>query len=227
MTRTTNPAEVEGISVVFIGSFNPRIFHPSWFAKQGLIQEEEAERAVNPEMVITADVAIFSIGWLRVQVQAERLEMATTQPPYYEALRDLIVGTFKVLRHTPIRMFGIHRMAHHRSADHEQWHTVGHALAPKQIWESVLHQPGLHSLVIQGKRDDGYVGAINVTVEPSIKVTPGIYFDVNDHYQSDLHEQPFTADRAIAVISERWNDSLEHARLIAEHVLSSTTRHET
>jgi hypothetical protein len=52
--------EVEGVNVVLLGSFNPRIFDPWWFAKEGLIQDDEAKNA--EITVMTSNVAVFSLG---------------------------------------------------------------------------------------------------------------------------------------------------------------------
>jgi hypothetical protein len=50
--------EIEGVGIVLVGSFNPRIFQPAWFAAENLIREEE-EQAAKIEL-IHRQVAIFS-----------------------------------------------------------------------------------------------------------------------------------------------------------------------
>ena len=49
-------SERQGMSIVALGSFNPAIFHPIWFARQGLIRDAEAEAAeiqvVSPEVTL-------------------------------------------------------------------------------------------------------------------------------------------------------------------------------
>ena len=49
--------EIEGVGIVLVGSFNPRIFQPAWFATENLIREEE-EQAAKIEL-IHRQVAIF------------------------------------------------------------------------------------------------------------------------------------------------------------------------
>jgi len=39
------PAEISGASIVLLGSFNPPIFQPQWFARQNLLQPTLAEKA--------------------------------------------------------------------------------------------------------------------------------------------------------------------------------------
>lgn len=37
--------EISAGSIVMVGSFNPSIFHPQWFARQGLLSPAEADAA--------------------------------------------------------------------------------------------------------------------------------------------------------------------------------------
>ena len=67
----TQPAiEIEGVSIVLLGDFNPKIFQPAWFAAQELIRKEEAESAEIE--VIHPEVVVFSLDWLRIQVTRNR-----------------------------------------------------------------------------------------------------------------------------------------------------------
>ena len=119
--------EVAGISIVLLGSFNPAIFQPAWFAKQGLLPAGEAENAeinlIHPEFVS------FTAGWLQLQVTQSQFLASTTEDPL-EALRDLVLGTFSLLRHTPVSKMGVNRDVHIRMPDESSWHAVGHALVP-------------------------------------------------------------------------------------------------
>ena len=71
--------DIQGVTVVFLGDFNPKIFQPAWFAVQGLIRQQEAEEA-NVE-IIHPDVVSFSLEWLALQVTRERFAISTTQSP--------------------------------------------------------------------------------------------------------------------------------------------------
>lgn len=174
--------EIQGMSIVLVGSFNPKIFHPAWFAAQSLIRETEAEQA--NIQVITPAIAQFDLDWMRLQVVQERFIVETVQEPYYEILRDLVIGTFKLLSHTPIVMLGINTHQHFRMRSEEEWHALGNALAPKEkFWTPVLKKPGMKNLTIQGQRPDEYQGHIQVTVEPSTKIKPGTHIFINDHYE--------------------------------------------
>ena len=54
--------EVGGCGVVLVGHFNPLIFSPSWFAKNGIVGEEEASAA--DVSVIHPEIAAFRMNRL-------------------------------------------------------------------------------------------------------------------------------------------------------------------
>src|SRR5215213_1561219 len=109
MSDRINP-EQEGLDIVLAGSFNPAIFQPAWFAAQGLIPPHEAEKAKIE--VISGEISVFSLGWCALNVEQEKFLIDCTQPPYYEATRDLILGAFRVLKHTPAKGVAMIHTAH-------------------------------------------------------------------------------------------------------------------
>jgi hypothetical protein len=207
--------EIAGVSVVLLGSFNPPIFHPSWFARQGLVRSEEAE---NAEIhLVHPDLVSFTAGWLELQVTQSQFTAATVQDPH-ESVRDLVVGTFSLLRFTPIDKMGINRDGHFRMASESEWHSVGHRLVPPNNWP-FLAEPGMASVTEQGVRSDGREGYIRVKVEPSIPVSPGVYIQVNDHYQWRTAEGETALDSIIQVLQEDWEKSLTRASEAMQAIL--------
>jgi len=78
-------AELSGINIVILGSFNPKIFQPAWFAANELIRKLEAEEADTE--IIHNDISIFRIGdWLRLEVTRDRFNASTEQEAYFEVL---------------------------------------------------------------------------------------------------------------------------------------------
>ncbi|MBI4309132.1 MAG: hypothetical protein HY591_02255, partial [Candidatus Omnitrophica bacterium] len=127
-------------NIVLIGDFNPHIFQPAWFVSQKLIGIQEGESA--KVEIVHSDLAIFSLEWLRLEVTRTRLLAVTRDDRFHEILKDLIVGTFSILSHTPVRMMGINNTWECIINDEETWHNVGHRLAPKDIWNKVMDNPG-------------------------------------------------------------------------------------
>ncbi len=209
--------EIQGISIVLVGSFNPKIFHPAWFAAQKLIREKEAEEA-NIEL-ITPAVAKFSLDWMRLQVIQEQFVIETIQEPYYEILRDLIVGTFSLLNHTPVTMLGINTQQHFRMHFEDEWNKLGHELAPKEkYWIPVLEKPGMRSLVVQGQRPDKYKGYIQVKVEPSSKIQLGVYISINDHYEV---KEESNCKAIVDILNIDWVDSRQRAEKLIKHFVDT------
>lgn len=198
--------QLQGISMVFLGQFNPAIFQPAWFASEGLIPEKEAENA--EVQIIHPEFASFSLEWLNFRVGLERLSMETVKEPYYEILRDLAIGTFRLLRHTPIQALGINRSVHIAAESEEQWHDFGHSLAPKEPWGGILETPGLRQLVMQGKRKDGYNGFIRVIVEPSSRYQQSVFLSVNDHIELEKSEPTVGCKEIIEALASSWEQSM-------------------
>jgi hypothetical protein len=203
---------------VFVGNFNPKIFQPSWFASEGLIGKQDAEEA--KVEVIHPDITIFSLEWVKVQVLRERFSVETKQQPYDEALRDIAFSTFTILKHTPLTKMGINMFMHFRVDSVEKWHAVGHKLAPKDIWEGVLQKPGMKSLTMEEcPRRDGYNGYIQVKIEPSAQVKPGLFFGINDHVEVKDPETATGSDEIVNVLKEIWRESHKRSETIIYSLL--------
>ena len=54
--------DVSGVEIVLVGSFNPPIFHPEWFAKYGIINSAEKDAAEIE--LIHREFAFFRMEWL-------------------------------------------------------------------------------------------------------------------------------------------------------------------
>jgi hypothetical protein len=209
--------ELESIQIVFVGSFNPAIFHPAWLSKQNLIQPIEAEKA--DVKLVSSDVTVFSIGWVTFQIEQDKCVLASDQPPYYDATRDLAASMFSILRHTPISAVGINCLAHFRVAEAADVDRLCGLLTPTERWATILNAPLLRSLRMQGELDDEFRGKIGVTVEPSVKIIPGMYFGVNNHLENDSEENPPSAARMVEVFSAAWHKSLARAEKIMLEIL--------
>ncbi|MEO0250328.1 MAG: hypothetical protein ABIN58_12555 [candidate division WOR-3 bacterium] len=209
--------EIKGFSIVLLGDFNPKIFQPAWFSAQGLIREKEYETA--DIRVVHNEIVDFGLGWCHIQVTRDRFVAQGDQEPY-EALRDLVLGAFKLLSHTPVTKMGINTEAHFRVESEKAWHAFGHLLTPKEIWNEIMSSPGMRSITLEeGQRRDGRKGYIRVTVEPSVRVIPGVFFRVNDHYEASKN-LPGCSEMT-SILEEAWTASRERSE---EMILSLVRR---
>jgi len=201
-----NPPQIRGLSLAMIGEFNPTIFQPRWFSSENILTVEEAESAV--VQIVHPDVTSFGLPWLNLTVQRERFDAICTAQPYFERLAGLVSKTFQLLRHTPIRMMGINNEAHYRASSIDTWHALGHKLAPKEFWKEFFADPGLQTLTIrQTPRTDDQNGHRQVTVEPSVRTTPGVFIATNDHFILGGQEI-LGATKAVDLLQTRWSDSI-------------------
>jgi len=205
--------EIEGISVVLLGAFNPSVFQPAWFALHNLIRPEEAESSQID--VIHSEVISISIGSIKLQVTHDRYSASTIDPSGYEPLRDLTLGAFRILHHTPIDRMGLNWDLHFRLASEGLWHDVGDRLAPKELWAGILEKPGMRTLTIEGVRPDSHAGYIRIRVEPSIKVHPGIYININDHYGIKDHKPEQGCDTIMNILNSNWSTFMGHSQKAA------------
>ncbi len=209
--------EIDGFSIVLTGQFNPQIYQPIWFASEGIVRRGEADDAKID--LIHPSLARFSMGNFLLQATSDRFSISTTDPPSHEPVRDVVVSTFRILRHTPIGKMGINRYFHYRVESEGKWHALGHRLAPKEPWTGILERPGMISLTMQGVRADPSGGYINVRVEPSSRCHPGVFIHVNDHYEIVTGEDANSAVKAVDILTTQFSASLKRAAEIANKII--------
>jgi hypothetical protein len=210
--------EIASQTIVLRGAFNPSIFQPAWFSGQGILPAPEADDATI--QVITPDVTIFSTALFELQATRDQFLVSTTRAPSPRMLCDLVLGTFQRLSHTPVSQLGINTDSHFRMPSREEWDELGVKLVPREHW-TFLKQPGMRILQIQALRKDERAGAVNVRVEPSIRIMPGVYVQVNDHYMLSESPSPKGCADAMTVLTEQWDDSIEQSSDIIEGVFAS------
>jgi hypothetical protein len=208
--------ELEGVSVVLVGSFNPSIFQPKWLGSKKIIREAEGEHA--NIQIISPEISSFTADWLTVQVTRDRFAASTTDAAQFEALRDCVVSVFTLLEHTPVTQMGLNRDMHYRMSSIEEWHAVGHTLAPKELWNQLMESPGLQTLVISGKRKGSAASKVMVTVQPSTRVQPGIYIGTNEHFEE---RGDSSTPMLVSLLKESWRPAQKYAKQVAEMILSN------
>ncbi len=220
MTALKNCA-LEGVSVVLVGRFNPSIFQPAWFRKHALLPDLEADKAEPGLRVVHPEVTAFSADWLGLEVTLERFVASTSNPAQYEPLRDLVVGTFTLLEHTPISKLGLNRDMHFEMESERRWHDFGHFLAPKAPWTDILEDPGTRTLVIQGKRKESASQYVRVKVEPSVQpqAHPGVFIAVNEHFETKSETSTGGAEELREELQRSWAGFLDYSAGVSDHLL--------
>lgn len=211
----------EGKSIVLVGNFNPDIFHPAWFASEGLVRRSEAEQA--EVSLVHPDFSQVKFDGFFLRITRDRFQLSTEQRPYYPVIRDLALGTFRILEHTPVKAVGINSDAHFTLPNREVWDAFGHRLAPKEVfWSPVLDRPGMRSLTVEGLRE-GSRGYVRVRVQPAPGMDATVYLDVNDHYDVETDE-PAGARSATEVLDQEWDSSESRTQTIFRHLMTEAVR---
>ncbi len=214
---------VDEITVVLLGDFNPKIFHPMWFAHHNILRESEAIEASIE--VVHADVASFSIEWLTVQVLRDRFTAAIKADVYKTHLGDLVENIFTLLSHSPVRQMGLNASFRLRFGSEDDWHGFGHFLAPKSQWEGILNSPGMRSIVMRGERNDDLAGHVNVTIEPDLRTRTDALVRINDHYESpNLQDEKQSsvegATWVLRVLKDDFESSFNRSEVLVTQLLS-------
>jgi len=214
--------EIDVKTIVLRGNFNPQLYQPAWFAFNNLLHKDviETAKGLNINSVLTQ----FSFEEFQVQVTEDRFAVGVESALYSEPLRDLVLGTFMLLHHTPIEMIGINRQVHFHLEKEEQLSKILNHFAPKSEWKDVLDEASFESIVFRGNRKDKYEGFIRVAVTPSPKYKPGLFIDINDHYNLiDRTEKIVTADKALNVLKSAWDASHKMTESIIYSIYSKRT----
>ena len=198
-------------SVVALGNFAPAMFHPSWFARHGLIAEAEAAAsAKSPGLSISDAHATFAFSGIEFHALHDRLQFATSREDMHHPLKDLVASTLALLDATPVSSMGINWSKHSKAPNEDKWHEFGHRLAPKEFWnKNWTGHAGMLRVHMRLERTDSKLGSVNVNVDPSSEIRPGIYCRFNDHYE--FSEKSASAGFAALLINEVWGSSKESA----------------
>ena len=209
----------DSATIVLLGSFNPGIFHPAWFEKHGLLPQSETSDAKIE--VVSNDVAIFTMSWVRIEVIGDRFVFRTIDESKFGPLRDLVVAVFQLLEFTPIKQMGMNREVKYQMPNVETWHSIGHTLAPKEHWLNYVKSPGMKSLSIEAERDDARKGILNITVSSVSSPPFSVVTAINDHVELDENS---TAADVNLIIMQDWEKSLNRAEKIASGLISEVSK---
>lgn len=196
---STVPLASDLVAVVVRGDFRPVVISPAWLKEKQLIGEAECSDSAF-EALIPNEVSIFRAGWLRCQNTPDMLQFQTDQEAESERLRDLTAAVLRELDENPISQLGINRHVHAAVSTVSQWNSIGDSVVRNDMWGDVLNGPGMRSVTYWANRTDSYGGRIQVQIEPSALVAPGLYVSYNDHYDLTRVEfQPQTRAEAQAL----------------------------
>lgn len=234
-------------SIVTVGQFNPRIFHPSWLVSNDVVNSGEVTES--DVEIITPQLTIFKIADVRYQIDVSRMSLACSNVSM-PLVPNLVAQILTLLEHTPLIAVGFNYEVVYEVPDEAAWHRIGHELAPKSVWKDIIEDPGMLSLTIQGKRAENASEHVEFRTQPILPNDNknAISIAVNQHYrlsrtdsstrlnngQSDSKKNDQILDdsaekirrhlNAQKILADDWRDFVHFSRTSVENVLNKSLR---
>lgn len=207
------------VSIVLVGSFNPRILQPSWFDARGLLDEEDVE-SVN--MIVSEAITAFRAPLFTVVCDHNRCQFTTTsKTPTPDIVKDLAVDTFKILAETPINRIGINALAH-LPANQKSWDALTAQLGDPQAVFVLMDEQKLRTIELTGRRpNDDVDGSCQILMQPSGIFPGGVYVQINDDLQVSHPDEGADARQAMDILQAQWKASRDFAEITIERVAPS------
>ncbi|NVN93984.1 MAG: hypothetical protein HXX18_01745 [Bacteroidetes bacterium] len=209
--------QIEALSIVFIGDFNPVIFQPFWLSSKELIREDEAKNAKID--IIHNEIVKYELDWINIEITRNRCVFKTTKEPYFDPLKDLVIGIFKILNETPIKSFGLNHTYELSLQTKEKYYNFGSKLTPLNYWDEELNDPRLMQLeVFEKERSDFKNGSRRIRITPSSDQTIpfGVSININNHY--DLKSEVKKIDY-ITLLEDNWKTTFVQTKDIVNKLL--------
>lgn len=213
--------QIYTVGIVLTGDFNPAIIQPFWLSQKKLIGEQEASGA-NVKL-IHKDLVRFEIDWFYLEVTKSRLELRTSKMPYFEPLKDLIIGIFELLKETPLTAVGINHIMHIPIREEQQYDKLGNNIVALSTFSKFMRDPKVLELqIVEQNRKDGLAGSLTVNIAPSNQTSSkrAIAININDHYNLP-NESHGRSGEIINLLSKNWSNSFERAKEISESFWSN------
>ena len=125
----------------------------------------------------------------------------------------------------PVRAVGINRRLHIPLGSREALDALGFALISVKHWGDrigAIPDTGLEHLRLRLSRLDSEAeGFIRVIIEPSNRVSNGVFFEVNDHFQLSMTDEFASSNALLDILASEWDASLERSTSIVDSVLES------
>lgn len=108
---------IEGLTLVIVGSWNPKIFNPQWISRSGLTNEKE----INVEIVFNNSDLLVRFGFdnifLTVSDKSLIINFTSSEDQQMESVADLVGKILTALPHTPLKAIGMNFLYHENDFD--------------------------------------------------------------------------------------------------------------
>lgn len=224
--------EKRDCSIVLIGKFNPEMFSPDWFLKNGVIREEDAQFAKSQKdkypMIVSNQLTMFITNNLTIKIEMNRFTISANKEPFVE-LKDFVCKTFNNLGALEINAYGFNYGAHYHLNSVHEYQIVGDKLAPKDYWKELLgdevsgdeRKSGLSAIRMMKTFD---YGALSLQLEPSAFVKYGVFMTCNDHH--NVSKDSNDAYTVVSEIESLFEESIEKMKNQQKTLLNEVLKNE-
>jgi hypothetical protein len=205
-------------SIVVVGSLNPAIFHPSWFAANELVRPSDVQIDAM-KILVSSDVTVFTASWFDLRAMQRRLSLHTNDPRMDLPLRDLMRGTFECLEHTPVAAFGFNCDQVYSFDTDEEAARLTDLLSPKSAWDQFLQSTSVQRVIVAGVHD-GHIVKFRVDTDDNV-----VKLSVNQHYEipaevRDNSGEITSARFLIQTLMSDWEAFLEYVRTTSQQLVT-------
>jgi hypothetical protein len=215
-------------SIVVLGNFNPKIFHPEWFIRKELVDDWNYEEDDN--IVVLSDMAQFSFpDQLALVVLSNKYQLKSSLASNYSSLSDLASSTFDILAETPAASMGMNYHSTIEIPHYDDWKAFGEHLAPPQAWITAAgfigdldhekqQELGLWDMTMNLPRKDDLTGFIRARIcVDSTTRARRIRFSTNNHVE--LSEAG--AKDIPSILTNHWDESLRIAKHLETNLMDT------
>lgn len=211
--------QIYTLSIVVNGEFNPIIIQPFWLANKKLIREQEAQGA--KVEIMHNEIVKYSLDWLKIEATRNRIEFKTSQEPFFEPLRDLVISLFEILSEAPVHAIGVNHLKYFALPDKDRYFEFGNRLAPLKNFNNSLNNPRMLALeILEQKRKDKINGTYRIRIQPSdIKLSTefAVLININDNMMLEPG-QSHREGNMLKIFASNWVNSRERATEAIENI---------
>jgi hypothetical protein len=129
-------------TIVVAGQFHPGIFTPDWFEFHEIVSKEDCEKA--KIKYIESSIIHIDFGWFIWFSDPQRIMIELNVDGYDDQMLDLLRSILTMFSYTKVSAVGINFHFSINMNAAEDWHAIGHTLAPKDIWKKSFGREDLH-----------------------------------------------------------------------------------
>ena len=216
----------EEASIVLVGNFNPKIFHPEWFIRKEIVEDWDYSQ---DELISLPDMSQMELpNDRKITALLNQFSLRSSRASEFFSLKDVVMSTFTSLNETPILQMGMNYNSVIKIANQDKWRQFGSQLAPQQHWKqaasfvNTLHKDkqkelGLWELAMNLPRPDDLEGFVRPKITVLQANANTLAFSVNNHVEI----KDFSATTMIKILGEKWDNSLFLAKEIISNIMES------